>query len=573
MVVEVNVGQHKTLIKKISRALASAAIVGTLALGVWGFADTPTIAGGETRTISLVHQHTKESLTVTYMQNGRYVPSAMKKLNRFFRDWRRNETITIDPRTIDVVWEMHADLGSKRPIHIVSGYRSPKTNAFLKRIGRKVAKKSQHMKGKAIDFFFPDVPTAKIRDSATARRVGGVGYYRSAGGPTGFIHADSGNVRTWGPGMKGSQLASHIRSGKSTIGKRFGKRKWSDTLTASADAPEDKKAGGLFSFLTGRKNKPEPEAVASKPEPVPLESAYESDGDELANLTADAAAVEAALAKKAKLKLPAPSAVEEDDEPEDEEPYGLSAEVVDSAAKKKKPVEIANGQLAALADSASIEPAFAPVDAEKAEIKQGYPVPKPRLKPQAVMAMASAKLKNVAPEDMLIEPASAPPESQSPSKRPSQVAAASLGGFATGNEDIIEGPLEQASVLEPVEGDSNADGKSSLSGHLRIVGDEESIIVKPVIAALASAGEEPSWWSFLYADAEKTLRREGQSPSMEELKTDVMPVAVRLGPDGTGPATDIDVVFPPALSAEDELIVNREGKGNLPDMKLRFSQK
>jgi uncharacterized protein YcbK (DUF882 family) len=566
MVGELNVGQRQTLTKKFARALASAAIVGTLALGAWGFADTSVVAGGETRTISLYHQHTKESLTVTYMQNGRYVPSAMKKLNRFFRDWRRNEVTTIDPRTIDVVWEMHADLGSKRPIHIVSGYRSPKTNAFLKRIGRKVAKKSQHMKGKAIDFFFPDVPTAKIRDSAVARRVGGVGYYRSAGGPTGFIHADSGNVRTWGPGMKGSQLASHVRNGKKTIGKRFGKRTWAETLTASADTPDDKKSGGLFGLLTGKKNKPAPE-VASAPEPVPLESAYETDDDELANLTADAAATEASLAKKAKLKLPPPSAIEADDEGEDaDEPYGLTADAAEPVAKsKKKPGDVATGQLAALADSASVEPAFAPVDAEKAEIKQGYPVPKPRLKPPGIVALAALKQ-----DGLKIEPASAPPESQTPIKKPSQVAAASLGSFDAGQEDVIEGPTVLASLSDET-GDNS--GKSSLDDDLRIGGDEDSIIVKPVIAGLSGENAEPSWWSSLFASAEDTLRKEGLSPSMDELKTDVMPVAVRLGPDGTGPMTDLEVPLPQEIVVEDdELVVNREGKGNLPASTLRFSQ-
>ena len=109
-----DVGQYQPLTRKFARALASAAIVGTLALGLWTFADTSSIAGGETRTISLYHIHTKERLTVTYMQNGRYVPSAMKKVNYLLRDWRRNEVITIDPRTIDVMWEMHADLGSRK---------------------------------------------------------------------------------------------------------------------------------------------------------------------------------------------------------------------------------------------------------------------------------------------------------------------------------------------------------------------------------------------------------------------------------------------------------------------------
>ena len=170
-----DVGHRISLSKKFAKALASLAIAGTLAVGAWSFVDaSPSVAGGETRTISLYHVHTKESLTITYMKDGRYIPSAMKNINHLMRDWRRNEPINIDPRTLDLLWELHADLGSTKPIHIVCGYRSPRTNAFLKKIGRKVATKSQHMRGKAIDFFFPDVPTAKIRNSALARKVGGV---------------------------------------------------------------------------------------------------------------------------------------------------------------------------------------------------------------------------------------------------------------------------------------------------------------------------------------------------------------------------------------------------------------
>ena len=154
------------------------------------------------------------------MKDGKYIPSAMKKINYILRDWRRNEVIAISPRTIDLVWELHADLGSKRPVHIVSGYRSPKTNAFLKKIGRNVARKSQHMVGKAIDIYFPDVPTEKMRNSALVRQVGGVGYYRSGGGPTGFLHINSGRVRHWGPAISQKQMARIMRDYRKTVGAR-----------------------------------------------------------------------------------------------------------------------------------------------------------------------------------------------------------------------------------------------------------------------------------------------------------------------------------------------------------------
>ncbi len=214
-------GYRRTLIQQTKKVLASVAISAALAAGAWVGLGTPTIAGGETRTISMYQVHTKENLTVTYKVNGRYVPSAMKKINYLLRDWRRNSVITIDPKTIDLVWELHADLGSHAPVHIVCGYRSAKTNSFLKRVGRNVAKKSQHILGKAMDIYFPDVPTKTIRNSALVRQIGGVGYYRSSGGPTGFLHVDSGHVRHWGPAIGKTEMAQIFRNSRKTIGARL----------------------------------------------------------------------------------------------------------------------------------------------------------------------------------------------------------------------------------------------------------------------------------------------------------------------------------------------------------------
>ena len=221
--------------KRVKKLLASAAIVAALSVAAGWSLGTPTIAGGETRTVSLYHVHTKESITVTYMVKGRYVPSAMKKINYLMRDWRRNEVVTIDPKTVDLMWELHADLGSRAPIHIVCGYRSPKTNAFLKRVGRNVAKKSQHMVGKAIDLYFPDVPTKKIRNSALVRKIGGVGYYRSSGGPTGFVHLDSGNVRHWGPAIGKTEMAQIFRDGRKTMGARLNRKDAIAVASSEAD--------------------------------------------------------------------------------------------------------------------------------------------------------------------------------------------------------------------------------------------------------------------------------------------------------------------------------------------------
>lgn len=305
------------------------AVVAAIAAGSYLSLGRPAESGGETRTLSLYQIHTEESLTITYMKNGKYIPSAMKKINYILRDWRRNEVIAIAPRTIDLMWELHADLGSKRPIHIVSGYRSPKTNAFLKKVGRNVARKSQHMVGKAIDIYFPDVPTEKMRNSALVRQVGGVGYYRSGGGPTGFLHIDSGRVRHWGPAISQRQMARIMRDYKKTVGARLNKNgmkavpevEIAEADTTAAGLPSQQKVAES----TKRKKK------------IPLETAYVEDDEELAGMSEDASAAP----KKPKAKSEEPELVAE-------APEGVT---------------------------------------------QGYPVPRPRPKPIEVLMMAAVNMK------------------------------------------------------------------------------------------------------------------------------------------------------------------------------------
>ncbi|MEE8530967.1 MAG: DUF882 domain-containing protein, partial [Hyphomicrobium sp.] len=161
-----------------------------------GIAASQSVAASRsTRTISLYHIHTKETLTVTYKKNGKFVPDALKKINWHMRDWRENTEVEIDPRLVDLLWEMHTELGSKEPIHIICGYRSAKTNNMLRRTRGGQAKRSFHISGKAIDASFPDVPVKRMRYSALIRERGGVGYYPTSGIP--FVHVDVGRVRAW----------------------------------------------------------------------------------------------------------------------------------------------------------------------------------------------------------------------------------------------------------------------------------------------------------------------------------------------------------------------------------------
>ena len=128
------------------------------------------IADGETRTISFHHLHTKEDLTVTYKRNGRYDEQSLKRINHLMRDWREDEPIEMDPHLIDLLWEVHRELGAKEPISIVCGYRSPTTNDKLRRRSSGVAKFSLHMQGKAIDFHIPGVALEDVQ--AAIRRQG-----------------------------------------------------------------------------------------------------------------------------------------------------------------------------------------------------------------------------------------------------------------------------------------------------------------------------------------------------------------------------------------------------------------
>jgi uncharacterized protein YcbK (DUF882 family) len=182
-----------------------------LLLGVSAGAPQIVAAFGSTRTISLYHIHTKETLTITYKKDGEYDRAALKKINWLMRDWRQNEEIAIDPKAIDLLWEMHTELGSKKPVHIICGYRSEKTNNMLRKTRGGQARKSYHIRGKAIDVAFPDIPVRQLRYSALIRERGGVGYYPTSGIP--FVHVDTGRVRAW-PRLPRYELAMLFPNGR-----------------------------------------------------------------------------------------------------------------------------------------------------------------------------------------------------------------------------------------------------------------------------------------------------------------------------------------------------------------------
>lgn len=168
-------------------------------------------ASAETRALKLYFVHTQEKAEITFKRDGRFDASGLAQINRFLRDWRRNEPTKMDPRLIDLVWEAYQASGSRDYIHVVSAYRSPATNGMLRGRSKGVAEKSQHMLGKAMDFYLPDVPLKKLREIGLRMQAGGVGYYPTSGSP--FVHFDVGNVRHW-PRMSRKELVALFPNGK-----------------------------------------------------------------------------------------------------------------------------------------------------------------------------------------------------------------------------------------------------------------------------------------------------------------------------------------------------------------------
>lgn len=187
----------------------------------WGLATLLLLTGagtvhdasavGDTRTLSFHHTHSGEDLTVTFKRSGRYDDEGLKKLNHFLRDWRSQDSTTMDRHLFDILWEVYRDVDGKQPIQIISAYRSPQTNAMLRRRSSGVARHSQHMLGHAMDFFIPGVPLEQIRFAGLRLQRGGVGFYPTSGSP--FVHLDTGSIRHW-PRMTRDQLARVFPNGR-----------------------------------------------------------------------------------------------------------------------------------------------------------------------------------------------------------------------------------------------------------------------------------------------------------------------------------------------------------------------
>jgi uncharacterized protein YcbK (DUF882 family) len=145
--------------------------------------------------LSFYNLHTGESLRVTYAANGRYIPDALQEVDYILRDFRTGEVKAIDPDLLDLLHSISKTMGltAQHSLHVVSGYRSPQTNAMLREISHGIAKNSYHIKGQALDFRVPPFPLAYLRKAALSLRAGGVGFYPRSN----FVHVDVGKFRYW----------------------------------------------------------------------------------------------------------------------------------------------------------------------------------------------------------------------------------------------------------------------------------------------------------------------------------------------------------------------------------------
>jgi uncharacterized protein YcbK (DUF882 family) len=189
-------GRLKTLSRRRLLVTGGALAGATAAFGLLprAFAGAEAGAGAEgVRRVTLKNLHEPEVLEVIYRRGDQYVPEALSRVEVLLRDYRTGDRHPIDPQLLDILYDVAQSIGVDPVFSVISGYRSPQTNAMLHERSAGVASHSLHMEGRAIDVRLTHVNCADLADKALQMKRGGVGYYRQSD----FVHLDTGRVRTW----------------------------------------------------------------------------------------------------------------------------------------------------------------------------------------------------------------------------------------------------------------------------------------------------------------------------------------------------------------------------------------
>jgi uncharacterized protein YcbK (DUF882 family) len=296
----------------VKRLLLLASAGATCSVLSWTLAPSATenaVANGDTRTIHFYHTHTGESIDATFRVDGHYDQAVLEKLNYFLRDWRNNDQTHMDPRLFDTLWEVYRTAGADQPIQIYSAYRSPETNAMLRRRSRAVAEHSQHMLGKAMDTTMPGMSMEQIREIAMKMQRGGVGYYQAAN----FVHIDVGGVRSW-PRMSYDNLARLFPDGKTVHIPANGKpmagyeeARAEIAARGGTEVPPAQQSTGFFAWLFGApSDSAREDAAPARAQPTAVAYANNTEGDEGAVVAGPAPARQAPI--QAAAPAPAPQA-------------------------------------------------------------------------------------------------------------------------------------------------------------------------------------------------------------------------------------------------------------------------
>jgi uncharacterized protein YcbK (DUF882 family) len=436
----------------------------------------PAAAASE-RSLYLYYTHTKETARIVFKRNGQYVQSGLNELNRFLRDWRRNEPAKMDPRLFDLIWEVYQEVGASQPIYIVSAYRSPATNAMLRASSSGVAENSQHTRGNAMDFYIPGVPLNRLRAVAMKKQVGGVGYYPSSGSP--FVHLDTGNVRAW-PRMTTAQLKELFPDGRtlhvpsngrplSQEGYKLAQAEWqrchqvpcgggsSGTAVASSGRT-------LMDLFTGGGNAPReaspPVAVAaatrSAPVPTPSAPAPSASTPSASGPAPVPAMRPGVQLAAATASAPVPAAAPQSNEPE-VVPFStvgsapLTPEELTVASRAPVPAtrpatlrQVSDGETAVMAIAALDAPVPAPrlhmtdpAESERETILTAYAAP-----------AAERALENLIASDVTQVAVAPQPSAPAPDTRPGLISAATLRTASLGGLPSAPAPAPAPDIFE-----------------------------------------------------------------------------------------------------------------------------